>query len=120
MTAIFLLGIALRSKRNWLSFTHIWMQVPVLANILVLATPIADSMEITWYIVGRYPSLAPTEHEEDIGRLLRDLHALNYFNISFKGKPHVPAGGRAAVVKLMENSENSQHYRDALAYKLTM
>jgi glutathione S-transferase len=96
------------------------MQVPVLANAAVLGTPIADSLEITWYIADRYPSLPPAEHKEDIDRLLRDLHPLHYFSLSFEGKPHVPASIRAAVVQPMENPEISQRHRDALAYKLTM
>jgi glutathione S-transferase len=66
------------------------MQVPVLANAAVLGTPIADSLEITWYIADRYPSLAPAEHKEDIDHLLRDLHALNYFSLSFEGSRMFP------------------------------
>jgi hypothetical protein len=51
---------------------------------------------------------------------MRELHALNYFSLSFGENPHIPATGKAVVIKLMENPEISQRYRDALAYKLTM
>jgi hypothetical protein len=51
---------------------------------------------------------------------LHDLHALNYFSLSFPGKPQIAAGFKAAVEKRMMDPSISQRYRDALAYKLTM
>lgn len=102
------------------AITHTRTQVPVLANAAGLTTHIADSLEITWYIAERYPSLVPAEHKEEINRLMRELHAVNYFSLSLGEKPHVPAAGKAMIVQLMENPGTSQRYRDALAYKLTM
>ena len=91
-----------------------------MANTAVLAKPIADSLDITWYVADRYPSLVPANHKDEIDRFLRDLHALNYFSLSFEGKPHAPAAMKAAILKLMADPKTSQQYRDALAYKLTM
>jgi glutathione S-transferase len=99
---------------------HDFSQVPVLVNTAVLATPIAGSLQITFHLADRYPGLIPANRKEEIGRLLRDLHALNYFSLTFAGKPNIAAGNKAAVVKRMEDPAISQRYRDALAYKLTM
>ena len=99
---------------------HSSNQVPVLANAGVLPSPIADSLAITMYIASRYPSLLPAHRKEEICRLLHDLHAVNYFSLSFAGKPQVPASAKDAIIKQIEDPATSQRYRDALVYKLTM
>ena len=71
-------------------------------------------------MADRYPALLPPDHKEESVRLLHDLHALNYFSLSFPGKPQIAAGFKAAVEKRMMDPSISQRYRDALAYKLTM
>jgi hypothetical protein len=62
----------------------------------------------------------PTNRKDEIDRFLRDLHALNYFSLSFEGKPYVPAAAKATILQLMEDPRTSQQHRDALAFKLTM
>ena len=81
--------------------------------------PIADSLEITHYLSNFYPSLIPTSHKERITKGLQDLHALNYFSLSFPGRDHVAQGFKAAVVKRL-GGDISERYREALKYKLGM
>ena len=95
-------------------------QVPVLINKAVLAAPIADSVKITWYFAERYPSLAPPDHKDEITRLMRELHALNYFSLSFQSRPQMGAFLRDTVVRRMEQPGISQRYREALKFKLNM
>ncbi|OAL32032.1 hypothetical protein AYO22_00902 [Fonsecaea multimorphosa] len=95
-------------------------QVPVLYSPALLKKPIADSLEITEYMAERYPSLIPKEHEQLIRRLLVDLHALNFFSLSFPGRPTVAAGMKAAVVRRLQMPGISERYREALKFKLTV
>jgi glutathione S-transferase len=84
-----------------------------------LDKPIADSLDITHYLSDFYPSLIPTPHKERITKGLQDLHALNYFSLSFPGRDHVAQGFKDAVMKRL-GGEISERYREALKYKLEM
>jgi hypothetical protein len=55
-------------------------------------------------------------------RLLKDLHALNYFSLSFSGGPGVAQGFKATAQKRLdgEMGEISEKYRKALEYKISM
>ncbi|KAL3446404.1 hypothetical protein BJX65DRAFT_279528 [Aspergillus insuetus] len=91
-------------------------QVPVLVSD-ALEKPIADSLEITHYLAQRYPSLIPASHKKKITDLLHDLHALNYFSLSFPGREHVAEGLKQCVFKRLAG-DISPRYRDALTFKL--
>jgi glutathione S-transferase len=82
-----------------------------------LDKPVADSLAITHYLASLYPSLLPPSHKERITKALQDLHALNYFSLSFAGRVHVAQGSKDAVMKRLEG-EISDRYREALKYKL--
>ena len=82
-----------------------------------LDKPICDSLEITHFLAQRYPSLVPAEHKEDITRLLKELHALNYFSLSFPGRESVAEGFKENVFKRLEG-DISDRYRNALTFKL--
>jgi glutathione S-transferase len=84
-----------------------------------LDKPIADSLDITHYLSNFYPSLIPTSQKEQITKGLQDLHALNYFSLSFPGRDHVAQGFKTAVFKRL-SGEISERYREALKYKLEM
>lgn len=61
-------------------------EVPVIALVTHESglKPIADSVAITWFMASRNPSLLPKEHEENIRRLVTELHgSINFFS------PHV-------------------------------
>ncbi|KAJ5610599.1 hypothetical protein N7510_007318 [Penicillium lagena] len=91
-------------------------QVPVLSSKW-LEKPIADSVHITHFLAERYPSLIPASHKEQITKLLNDLHALNYFSLSFPGREYVAEGLKQSVSKRLA-TEVSPRYRDALTFKL--
>jgi glutathione S-transferase len=82
-----------------------------------LDKPIADSLAITHYLASLYPSLIPASHKERITQALQDLHALNYFSLSFASRIHVAQGSKDAVAKRLEG-DISDRYREALKYKL--
>lgn len=82
-----------------------------------LEKPIADSVDITHFLAERYPSLIPVSHNEQITKLLNDLHALNYFSLSFSGREYVAEGLKQSVIKRLAG-EVSPRYRDALTFKL--
>lgn len=62
----------------------------------------------------------PPEHEPRIRQLLIDLHALNYFSLSFPDRPQVAHGIKVAIIRRLESPGISERYRKALEYKLTM
>lgn len=84
-----------------------------------LDKPIADSVDITHYLSKSYPSLIPSGQQAQITKGLQDLHALNYFSLSFPGRDHVARGFKAAVEKRLAG-DISERYREALKYKLGM
>jgi glutathione S-transferase len=84
----------------------------------MLPRPVADSLDITFYLAEHYPSLMPSDHETDIKRLLRELHSINFFSLSFTGKPHLAEGFKLAVSKRLNQVGISQRYADALRYEL--
>ena len=65
----------------------------------------------------RYPQLLPEAHKTETMTLLADLHALNYFSLSFPDRPQVAQ----AMVKLLNDrlqGDISDEYRKLLEYKL--
>ncbi|KAH8683737.1 hypothetical protein BGZ61DRAFT_456240 [Ilyonectria robusta] len=94
-------------------------QVPVLASSN-LPENIKDSLDITHFIAKSYPSLIPATHSEQITRLLFKLHDMNYFSLSFAGRPIVAASIVAGVEKRLQQTDNSERYRKALESKLDM
>lgn len=94
------------------------IQVPVLTHATHLDAPIADSLEITFWLASRYPDLMPTKHEAEIRQYLVDLHALNYFSLSFPGRAHVAERFEAAVNRKLANPDIPHRYRKALELKL--
>lgn len=95
-------------------------EVPVLLHPTELQTPITDSLKITHWLAARYPSLIPDEQREEISRHLTDLHALNYFSLSFPGRPEVAQGFEATVNRRLADTGISERYRKALEFKLGM
>jgi glutathione S-transferase len=93
-------------------------QVPVLVNPGVLSIPITESIDISYYICARYPSLLPVEHKDQITKLLHDLHEVNYFSLSFYQGPPVARWTEAYVQRLLATPGLSARYIEALKYKL--
>ncbi|TEY74219.1 hypothetical protein BOTCAL_0075g00210 [Botryotinia calthae] len=92
------------------------LQVPVLTSP-ALSKPIADSLEITYWLAKLYPSLIPESYSAQISSFLERLHALNFFSLSFPGRPQVANGFKAAAEKRLAG-DISERYRKALLYKI--
>ena len=92
----------------------------MLVNPTLMEAPIPDSLKMTFYMASRYPDLIPSEHEAQIRQLLIDLHALNYFSLSFPGRAHIAQGFADAVSRRLEDPDISDRYRKALEFKLGM
>ena len=109
-------------KQDSLGFTmaDILIKVPVLAGIGHLQTPITDSLEITLYLMNLYPDLQPATHKQQILRLLHELHAINYFSLSFGANPHFAHSMKDDILQRMKVPSISERYREALEYKLAM
>ena len=60
----------------------------------------------------------PTETASEIRQYLIDLHALNYFSLSFPGRPQIAKGFEAAVERRLASPDISDRYRKALEFKL--
>ncbi|KAG4442870.1 hypothetical protein IFR05_001666 [Cadophora sp. M221] len=93
-------------------------QVPVLTHPSKLPKPIPDSLDITHYIASNYPSLLPEEFKDRIVELLKELHDINYFSLSFGNKPTAAKAQEALVEKKLAQTDMSEVYRKALEYKL--
>ncbi|KIX03226.1 uncharacterized protein Z518_06778 [Rhinocladiella mackenziei CBS 650.93] len=91
-------------------------QVPVLVGD-GLDNPLADSLEITHYLATLYPNLIPGSQKAEITKLLGDLHALNFFSLSYAGRHVVTQGFEAAIRSRMDGNISPQ-YQTALEYKL--
>ena len=79
-----------------------------------------DSLDITFWLTEYYPDLIPIESEALIRQYLAELHALNYFSLSFPGRDHVAKGFETAVQRRLDDPDTSDHYRKALEFKLSM
>ena len=79
-----------------------------------------DSLAITYYLASAYPSLVPQEHEAQIRQLLQDLHAINYFSLSFGGGPGMAQIFKDGVQRRLDVVGISERYRAALEVKAEM
>ncbi|KAK3941168.1 hypothetical protein QBC46DRAFT_383393 [Diplogelasinospora grovesii] len=92
-------------------------QVPVLVSTLPGSAPMADSKAITYHLAELYPNLqmpdTPSARE-----LFERLHAINYFSLSFSGKPSVMKDANANMERRLTDPSISDRYRQALSYKI--
>lgn len=95
-------------------------QVPALTSPGYLARPITDSLDITLWACERYPTLRPEAHRQDIDRLLRDLHAINFFSLSFNKRPGLARQFTDGVEQRLARHDISTEYRRALERKLQL
>lgn len=95
-------------------------KVPVFSHTGEQQENIPDSLKMTFFIASRYPDLIPATHEEQIRQLLTDLHALNYFSLSFPGRPGIMQGIMGEIKSRIDDPTISTRYRKALEFKLSM
>ena len=62
----------------------------------------------------------PSTVESEVRRYLIALHEINYFSLSFFGRPQVANGFEDAIQKRLASSDISERYRKALEFKLTV
>jgi hypothetical protein len=74
-------------------------------------------MEITKYFAQFYPSLIPKTAEGEILRLLKELHSINFFSLTFTGSPEFVEGRKAALLKELEG-DISEKYRETIKFRV--
>ena len=80
-------------------------------------TTLPDSLEITKYMGRSYHSLFPDSHADKIVDLLKELHGINFFSLTFTGSPEAVEGRKAALRKQLEG-DISEKYKKAIEYKI--
>lgn len=79
---------------------------------------IPDSLDITFWLCERYPSLRPREYAGEIDRLLRELHAINFFSLTFRNKAARAKAMEGGIIDRINEPGISARYKKALEYKL--
>lgn len=51
---------------------------------------------------------------------MKEPHGLNYFSLSFPGRPGVAQGFKEAVLRRLKDSNISDRHRKALEFKITV
>ncbi|KAI1143260.1 hypothetical protein F5Y05DRAFT_368032 [Hypoxylon sp. FL0543] len=91
--------------------------VPVLVNERLLEKPIAESVDISYYIADWYPTLLPPQHEQVIKELIFELHEISYKLLTFGTKTKYPHLNRDWLLEQAKRTDISDEYRKALEYK---
>ena len=90
--------------------------MPVLAHLpLKPGDTIPDSLKITLYLAKYYPAMMPESHHDEISALLSDLHGINYYSLTFTGKPETIQGIQAALRKQLDQNITDR-YRKAMDF----
>ena len=76
-----------------------------------------ESVDITFHIAESYPSLIPASHEQEIKRLVRELHKISFFSLTFTGKPQTQQTGLQLLEGKLEG-DISDRYRAAIKHKM--
>lgn len=92
-------------------------EVPVL-GLPAPAKPMPESLDITYYFAQRYPDLLPSAHEHEIKHLLSKLHDINFYSLTFTGKPQVPKGAVEKMQGMLKQEGISERYQKALEWKI--
>jgi glutathione S-transferase len=77
-----------------------------------------DSRNITFKIAQYYPQLMPEEHADTIRRLLAELHAIDFYSLTFTGKYMFPCEIIATLLERRNSPDTSDRYRGALDRKI--
>ena len=93
-------------------------QVPVLTHPSKFSPPITESLDISRYFSTFYPTLIPSHLSSEIDSLLRSLHSINYFSLTYTHKPQRASDMEGGVLKLLERDDISERYQKALEFKL--
>ncbi|KAI2473607.1 hypothetical protein F4781DRAFT_419384 [Annulohypoxylon bovei var. microspora] len=91
--------------------------VPVLVNEKVLDKPMAESVDISYYIADWYPTLLPPQHKQVIEELMHELHEISYKLLTFGTQTKYPNSAFDWMRGQIERTDISDEYRKALEYK---
>ncbi|OTA86718.1 hypothetical protein M434DRAFT_15737 [Hypoxylon sp. CO27-5] len=91
--------------------------VPVLVNEKLLEKPIAESVDISYYIADWYPGLLPPQHEQVIKEIINELHDISYKLLTFGTKTKYPNLNHDWLLEQAKRTDISEEYRKALVYK---
>lgn len=80
----------------------------------------SQTAAISEYIVARYPELLPAEYSGKIKEMIRKMHEINFFSLSFKGNPKLASSFADAALTRLEDKVIGREYREALENKLQM
>lgn len=79
--------------------------------------PIPDSVDITYFFAAHHPSLIPKDQEKEVKRLLHNLHEINFFSLTFTGKPEMQQKNTADLQRKLEEGV-SERYQAAIQHKI--
>jgi hypothetical protein len=80
---------------------------------------LTESLDMALFFAERYPALqGPQSHRKRTEELLRELHTLDYYSLSFSRTPLMGKYIMNTVRERLAMPEISQAYRDALNFKL--
>lgn len=93
-------------------------EVPVLVPDDAQQSPIPDSVDISYVFASRHPSLLPEGKEGEIERLMRALHGINFFSLTFAGKPEMQQRNLSMLEAKMGEEGTGEKYREAIRRKI--
>lgn len=94
------------------------MQVPVLVGPNIPEQPLTETLDITSFLMSRYPSLRPPEqYRQEANELLVKLHQLDYFPLSF-GHAQGVADHEIDLCEQRLKQTTSSRHRELLELKL--
>lgn len=94
-------------------------EVPTLVTKLDGST-LPDSRNITFKIAESYPRLLPERFAGEVRKLLDELHAINYFALTFTGKYAAPGTAIARLLERRNEEGVNEEYRRALDGKIQL
>ena len=96
--------------------------VPVLVD---QGKPISDSLDIAYHLERYIPGQFPKEHRTEIDPLLKELHQISYYSLTYGEKDSSKSGfakdatDRVEYInELIQKPDTSDEYRKLLEYKL--
>jgi hypothetical protein len=97
------------------------MKVPALTHPTLLAEPITESVDITKLFYQKYyPTLCPKEHQDQIEKLVEQLHGIIVMTLSFRRWPERGDQVVNGTANKLKDPTISARHRAALEYKLSV
>lgn len=80
-----------------------------------------ESEAITDLFMSLYPQLkGPARYQADIEKMIRDIHKINFYALSFDDKPKVTFGFQKNMKTRLQDPAISADYKAALERKLAL